>query len=356
MGSRFGRYIINALDLQQSDTILRLLTIGAQILMIAVLLFGKMRPAIKIPLIGLLIGALNYLINSSVILAPAEPWRRAVDFLSISTTFWVWVFAHQLFERQIRKPLLIAVPVLLGILWLGATLSPAQLGIAFYGNHLMSLALMIHVMFIAVAGREDDLIEKRRRIRTFLPILIGMQVGGVLIFELYYGPTDALPGISAFNALLIFILTMGAGVALLIADPKILELSPGPEPENSPSLNLSPSEKVLHDKLNTAMEEGQYRTPSLTIFTLAGQLETPEHRLRALINQKLGHRNFSSFLNGYRIKEAKENLSDRTMVDLPILTIAMDLGYGSLAPFNRAFRTQTGMTPSDFRKQAIDQN
>ena len=29
-------------------------------------------------------------------------------------------------------------------------------------------------------------------------------------------------------------------------------------------------------------------------------LGTPEHRLRALINRKLGHRNFSSFLNGYR--------------------------------------------------------
>lgn len=113
---------------------------------------------------------------------------------------------------------------------------------------------------------------------------------------------------------------------------------------------------MLHDKLIAAMTEGQYRAPSLTIATLASQLDTQEHRLRALINKQLGHRNFSSFLNGYRITEAKEKLSDRSLVDLPILTIAMDLGYGSLAPFNRAFRTETGLTPSDFRKEAIDQN
>ncbi len=104
------------------------------------------------------------------------------------------------------------------------------------------------------------------------------------------------------------------------------------------------------------MEEGHYRTPALTIAALAEQLSTPEHRLRALINKQLGHRNFSSFLNGYRINEAKEKLANRDLVDLPILTIAMDLGYNSLAPFNRAFRAETGQTPSDFRKSAIDQN
>jgi len=49
-------------------------------------------------------------------------------------------------------------------------------------------------------------------------------------------------------------------------------------------------------------------------------------------------------------------LADRELVNLPILTIAMDLGYNSLAPFNRAFRAETGVTPSDFRKTAIDQN
>jgi len=35
------------------------------------------------------------------------------------------------------------------------------------------------------------------------------------------------------------------------------------------------------------------------------------------------------------------------------LTIAMDLGYGSLGPFNRAFKTITGLTPSEFRRNSV---
>ncbi|MEM8726174.1 MAG: helix-turn-helix domain-containing protein, partial [Pseudomonadota bacterium] len=79
----------------------------------------------------------------------------------------------------------------------------------------------------------------------------------------------------------------------------------------------------------------------------------PEHRLRALINRRLGYRNFSAFLNRHRIAEAREKLSDREAVDLPVLTIAMDLGYNSLPTFNRAFRSETGTTPSEYRRVAI---
>jgi AraC-like DNA-binding protein len=35
---------------------------------------------------------------------------------------------------------------------------------------------------------------------------------------------------------------------------------------------------------------------------------------------------------------------------VPILTIALDAGFQSLGPFNRAFKSQAGMTPSEFRR------
>jgi AraC-like DNA-binding protein len=37
---------------------------------------------------------------------------------------------------------------------------------------------------------------------------------------------------------------------------------------------------------------------------------------------------------------------------VPILTIALDAGFGSLASFNRAFRLANGHTPSEFRARA----
>jgi AraC-like DNA-binding protein len=78
----------------------------------------------------------------------------------------------------------------------------------------------------------------------------------------------------------------------------------------------------------------------------------PEYRLRGLINDGLGHRNFNAFLNRYRLDDAKAALADPHQAEVPVLTIALDAGFQSLAPFNRAFKADTGLTPTEFRRRA----
>ena len=95
----------------------------------------------------------------------------------------------------------------------------------------------------------------------------------------------------------------------------------------------------LAGRLIAHMEtERPYRDETMTIAKLAAQLGEPEYRLRRLINGQLGHRNFAAFLNGYRLDEVRAALSDPDQRQVPILTIALDAGFGSLGPFNRAFR------------------
>jgi AraC-like DNA-binding protein len=93
-----------------------------------------------------------------------------------------------------------------------------------------------------------------------------------------------------------------------------------------------------------------YREPGLAIGALAARLDVPEYRLRRLINQGLGHRNFAAYLNGFRLEETKAALADEGQAEVPILTIALDAGFNSLGPFNRAFKTATGLTPSEYRR------
>ena len=69
-----------------------------------------------------------------------------------------------------------------------------------------------------------------------------------------------------------------------------------------------------------------------------------------MINQHLGFRNFNTYLNSYRIQEATEILADPLNASTPILNVAMEVGFNSLAPFNRAFKAATGLTPREFRK------
>jgi AraC-like DNA-binding protein len=102
--------------------------------------------------------------------------------------------------------------------------------------------------------------------------------------------------------------------------------------------------------------ERGYRQEGLTIGALAAKLDLPEYRLRQVINEGLGHRNFNAFLNRYRIEEAKAALGDPEQREVPILTIALDAGFQSVGPFNRAFKTETGVTPTEFRRRALDKS
>jgi hypothetical protein len=67
--------------------------------------------------------------------------------------------------------------------------------------------------------------------------------------------------------------------------------------------------------------ERVYRQEGLTIGGLATKLDLPEYRLRQVINEGLGYRNFNAFLNRYRLDEAKAALSDLSQRDVPVLTV-----------------------------------
>lgn len=107
-------------------------------------------------------------------------------------------------------------------------------------------------------------------------------------------------------------------------------------------------------RLRSALSDGfVYRDPALTIGVLARRLRLPEYRLRALIHERLGYRNFNALLHDYRIREVSAALADPRQKHVPILTLALSAGYNSINPFNRAFREATGATPSAFRIRAL---
>jgi hypothetical protein len=78
----------------------------------------------------------------------------------------------------------------------------------------------------------------------------------------------------------------------------------------------------------------------------------PEYKVTQCITRSLGFRNFNQMINHWRVQRAKAMLGDARLEHLPVLTIALDCGFGSIGPFNRAFKAQTGMTPTQFRSEA----
>lgn len=341
------------------DSALRLLTIG-QLLLIAIVI-GRGRAPRTIRLTtGMLFACIcAYLVIATPVrLDESGPFWALVQLAAQVTPLMLWVFAHVLFERRINRIVLVAGAIVQVSCWIGFGIAgPYPNALGFWLAALQrstSLALIAHAMLIAFRERGDDLIEKRRRLRVGFVILVGLIAVMVLVIEMIFGFERTGGSVTLPQAIVILIATTAMGGALLQSDPDIL-FDPAAD-DTPPASPLSPSEHVLKQKLDAAIASGIHRLPGMSIGTLAERLGTPEHRLRRLINHRLGYRNFSAFLNHHRIAEAKAMLADPAHVDLPILTMAMDLGYGSLAPFNRAFREDSGQAPSDFRRMTIGQN
>jgi AraC-like DNA-binding protein len=118
-----------------------------------------------------------------------------------------------------------------------------------------------------------------------------------------------------------------------------------------PAPPATTQDAALLAALRKLMEDGKaYREDGLSIASLSQKLNVQEYRLRRLINGQLGHRNFSAFVNGHRLTEAASALADPGQAEVPVLTIALDAGFGSIGPFNRAFKAHTGLTPTEYRR------
>lgn len=342
------------------ETGLRLVVVGQALLIAAVFLFGRGRLSARLSGAMLLISVAAYLLVSDPLLrAPLAPIVPMLALLSIIIPYALWSFARSVFEAPWPHRWIVLTFIALGLgfwaLFLLDDRIPNWLAvIAERLRYLASLVIVVHALLIAAHGRPDDLIERRRLFRVFFIVIVAVQVGTVLAVELFIGELQT-GSLTLVTVTVIAILTFGLAVPLLRLDRDFFPRIPAEEAgsDDAEVEELSPAESVLKKALLASMSEGAYRQSGLTISALARALGHPEHRVRRLINGRLGYRNFSAFLNSYRIPEAQQILSDPEQVRKPVLTLALELGYGSLGPFNRAFKAATELTPTEFRQQSI---
>lgn len=208
-------------------------------------------------------------------------------------------------------------------------------------------------IWIAWRGRAADLIEERRGFRLAVVGAIGGFIVWISFLETFpdrdrhygLGPIATVPAI--------LIATFIVSIALYrFRSAELFAAPDAPPPQVKPP--VAPSS--LARRLQAVMaEERAYRAEGFSIAALAARLGEPEYRVRRAINGEMGFRNFTAFLNSFRLDEVRAALSDPAQQGVPILTIAIDAGFGSLGPFNRAFRDAEGMTPSEYRAvQLID--
>jgi len=106
-------------------------------------------------------------------------------------------------------------------------------------------------------------------------------------------------------------------------------------------------EKIINRLKELMEDEKLYRQFDLKLEEVAARLFITPHQLSEFVNDCMGM-NFSSYINGFRVQEAKALLVEKP--DESTLAIAFQVGFGSKQSFNTTFKHQTGMTPSEYRK------
>ncbi|MEM7084925.1 MAG: helix-turn-helix domain-containing protein [Bacteroidota bacterium] len=105
----------------------------------------------------------------------------------------------------------------------------------------------------------------------------------------------------------------------------------------------------LISQLDTLLMEGQmYKNPSLKSSDLAELLNISTHQFSQLLNDNLG-KNFSVFINEYRIEEAKQLIRSNTRYSLD--AIGNESGFNSKSTFFTTFKRMVGITPATYKQQ-----
>jgi AraC-like DNA-binding protein len=304
--------------------------------------------------------------------APFVPkaWMMAAPPVLVANPVIFWLWARATFDddfvlKRWHGAVWLTMVSAGYLIFLGWPLWP---GLSAVGVKCLSLAAVAFAILAAVQTVQtwrEDLIAGRRRLRivvlAFNVLLIAVVAGSGLTSSPIASP--GAPG-SLESSLGLLAIAMLVGWSLFgttatppaimasgAASPNGIEPTPGMPPDTGVRDAIAPALLRRLDHLMSS--ERIYRQEGLTIGFLAARLELPEYRLRQAINEGLGYRNFNAFLNRYRIDEAKAALADDSQRDVPVLTIAMDAGFQSIGPFNRAFKADTGMTPTEFRRDAL---
>lgn len=288
-------------------------------------------------------------------------WHAPLIALSTGNIVVFWLFTRTLFDDEFRLRrwhgsiwALVTAFSFAGCVWI-APGGHVRFSVTIV--NLIVLGFIVLAIGQTIASWTADLVERRRRVRVFIVVVAALYGGLNALLQIAVGGS-AGDLVNTINAGVLAAVVAGIAYATMRVDgADLFPVAAVPAPAIAPIRPVAEDtadQKLIDALMRLMADERVYRQENVTIGALAGRLRIPEYRLRRLINQRLGYRNFNVFLNNHRIEEAKAALADPAQAEVPVITIAMDAGFQSLGPFNRAFKAVTGVTPTEYRRLKVN--
>lgn len=306
--------------------------------------------------------------------------RMIIGPIAMSSVGWFWLLVMALFgDCDEFRPAMYLAPAALFVVALTHNLSGAFMPVIWVVSTVLQAGFAIAALVVVLRSWKGDLVETRRQVRGPFMVAVALYILSLNGFDIWAIIGDTPAWYPMFNAAMLTLCVLAGAMTFLEARGQMFGEAAEPVPvrQPEPAVRIEAPTAVANghaapngngaqiaidraaradlDRLETLMSKNEvWKEEGLTIASLALRAGIPETQLRRLINDCLGYRNFPSYVNAHRIAAAKSRLANPTEARVSISTIAYDMGFASLGPFNRAFKEEAGVSPSEWRRKALD--
>ncbi|MEL6858446.1 MAG: AraC family transcriptional regulator [Pseudomonadota bacterium] len=312
---------------------------------------------LEVVVIAFWISITSYLISTAWDLGVADV---IIGLAGTASCGFSWLFARALFradaEREIWPVLVVGGLIVTGLILslydnnrqtsglMGSVLNFSK------GTHGLISSTVLFLAFIeAFLGFRADLPKTEKRFR----ICYAAGYGGLLTVSVLWlnGVPDGSQAALASDSIKMICAMLAIVLSIWAWRYRTRHLLPRPKRRQRRLGSVSRDDQFIADQILLKFENDKlFLEPDLKLKDLARKLGEADHRVSKCITGVLGFPNFNALVNKYRIDVAKRALVDADAEDVSVLSVALDSGFSSIGPFNRAFKNQTGQTPSEYRR------
>ena len=200
---------------------------------------------------------------------------------------------------------------------------------------------------------EQSNIEKNENLGWVLVVAIFYVVYCIFAFIIsvivYYGQLNPLtPHFYNYSALLFMIFVLSFYGLRQQVLPKQLLVEKSQTPYKNSTLSLQAKQKIQQKIIAYFENEKAYLNPDLNMDVLSSALKTPKYQITEVLNTEIG-KSFFQFVNSYRVEAVKVMLTDPNNY-FSIEAIGYECGFTSKSSFYTVFKSVTGETPVEYRK------
>lgn len=168
------------------------------------------------------------------------------------------------------------------------------------------------------------------------------------LFLIEQSPNVAAGDIYTVRLILALVIAYLVGTSLFRIYPQAIRVQKRKTDNGDELETLSDEEMELALKVERLITLDKiYQEPGYSRSDLARECGVSEASISRIVNVHF-QKPFPQLMNEHKVKDAKQLL---VQTEAPVKMIATDVGFNSLATFNRVFKEMTGESPGNYRKK-----